>query len=111
MKRRSSLDNKSTRKSSVVAANFCSSISEGGHAVAARKVQAILCLFLCHFRERGNLPEEVLYRLSRASEHLGAWGHIRHDACLGSDFRAVTDAKMPGQARLASNTDEVPQRG
>ena len=73
--------------------------------------QAILCLFLCHFCERGNLPEEVLYRLSWASEHFGTWTQIRYDARLRTDLRAFADPKMPSQARLPSHTNEVPKHG
>ena len=73
--------------------------------------QAILGLSLCDLRERGNLPEEVLYRLSRASEHFGTWSHVRHDTRLGTDLCAVTDLKMPSQARLAPHPDEVPKHG
>src|SRR4029077_8476793 len=65
----------------------------------------------CHFRERSNLPEEVLYGLSWTSKQFGTWSHIRHDARLCPDLRAFADPKMPSQARLPSHTNEVPEHG
>jgi hypothetical protein len=52
--------------------------------------------------ERGDLSEEVFYRLGRASKHFGARSRIRNDARLRSDLRALTDPKMPGHGRLAA---------
>src|SRR6476661_7880262 len=68
-------------------------------------------LLLCHLHERGDLPEEVLFRLSRASEHFGARIQIRHDSCLCPDLRAATNPKMPSHSRLAADADEVLKYG
>ena len=48
----------------------------------ALAVQAVLSFSLCHLLERGNLPEEVSFWLSRAAKHFRACIHIRHDARL-----------------------------
>jgi hypothetical protein len=57
------------------------------------------------------LSEEVPYWLCRASKHFGAWYDIRNDARLRSDFRTLTDPKMPGHSRLPPDADEIFKHG
>ena len=77
----------------------------------AHAVQAVLSFSLCHLLERGNLPEEVSFWLSRAAKHFSAWIHIRNDARLRSDLRALTDPKMPGHSRLPPDANEILKHG
>jgi len=65
----------------------------------------------CHPPERRNLSEEIHFWLSWASKHFNPWSHIRNNARLRSDFRAMTNPKMPGHGRLPSDTDEIPKHG
>src|ERR1700754_3706030 len=68
-------------------------------------------LLLCHLHERGNLPEEVFFRLSRASEHFGTRIQTRHASRLCPDLRAATKPKMSGHSRLPADADEVLKHG
>ena len=77
----------------------------------ALAVQAVLSFSLCYLLERGNLPKEVSFWLSRAAKHLSAWIHIRNDARLRSDLCALTDPKMPGHSCLPPDTNEILKHG
>ena len=77
----------------------------------AHAVQAVLFFSLCHLLERGNLPEEISFWLSRAAKHYSAWIHIRNDTRLRSDLRALTDPKMPSHSRLPPDANEILKHG
>ena len=74
------------------------------HAALA---QAVLSFSLYHPLEHGNLSEEISFCLSRAAKHFRACIHIRNDARLRSDLRALTDPKMSGHCRLSPDANEI----
>ena len=61
----------------------------------------------CHLLERCDLSERIAFWLHGAAKHLRAWNHIRNDARLSADLRALTDPKMPGHCRLPAPADEI----
>jgi hypothetical protein len=66
--------------------------------VTALVVPAVLSFSPWHPLEHDNLSKEISFRLSRASKHFCAWSHVRNDPRLRSDFRTLTDPKMPAIA-------------
>ena len=51
--------------------------------------------------------KKSLFGCKSAAKHLRAWNHIRNDARLSADLRALTDPKMPGHSRLPALADEI----
>jgi hypothetical protein len=71
----------------------------------------VLSFSLNHPLERGNLPEEILLGLGRASEHGRARGRIRHNAGLRSYHRTLPNPEMPGHRRLPPDADVILKHG
>ena len=65
--------------------------------VTRRRLLQKSSLFPYQPRERGNLPEEVLFWLGRTSEHLGARIEVRHQPRLRPDFRTAADKRLPSK--------------
>src|SRR5262249_14262004 len=78
---------------------------------AMRAVQAFLSLYPCDLFEGGKLSEEVPLWLRRASKHFGAWGHIRHYACLRSNLCTLTDPNMASHTGLSPDADKILKHG
>jgi hypothetical protein len=85
--------------------------SQARRSHTALAVQAVLFFSLYHPLEHGNLSEEISFCLSRAAKHFRACIHIRNDARLRSDLRALTDPKMSGHSRLPPDANEILKHG
>ena len=81
----------------------CVSFALGGQSDAA--------YFFRHLSENRNLSEEFSFWLSRASKHSSASSYVRNQSRLRSDFRALTDPKMPGHRRLPPDANKILKHG
>lgn len=62
-----------------------------------------------HAPQQRHLAKEFLARLRRAAQQHRPRGHIRNDARLGADLRALADMQVARHRRLATDLDEILQ--